>query len=108
MSQDNSEEVFSAKRAKIIDKVFDVNRLQKLLDNENGSYGSFLLFTRVGYSIRWPKIINGYYCKRKHQRGRGRQPVPMKCRPQKAGMFYVLCFCLLPQGNSLHTLLGSG
>ena len=108
MSQDNSEEVFSAKRAKIIDKVFDVNRLQKLLDNENGSCGSFLLFTRVGYSIRWPKIINGYYCKRKHQRGRGRQPVPMKCRSQKAGMFYVLCFCLLPQCNSLHTLLGSG
>ena len=33
--------------AKIIGKVIDLNRLQKLLDNENGSCGSLLLFTRL-------------------------------------------------------------
>ena len=96
------------KGVEIIDKVFDVNRLQKLLHNENGSCGSLLPFTRVGYSVTWPNINNGYYCQRKHLKGRGRQPVPMKCRPQKVGMFYVLCFCLLPQCKFLHKLLGSG
>ena len=36
------------KGAKIIGKVIDLNRLQKLLDDENGSCGSLLLFTRLG------------------------------------------------------------
>ena len=30
-----------------------------MLDNENGSCGTLVLFTRVGYRVRWHNVNNG-------------------------------------------------